>query len=68
VSSYEVVAECRLRVLLDADAALTEESVIEVFGAMLHAGVEEYFGILRETAIAVKSAVLLDDGCADRPT
>lgn len=62
MSSYEVVAECRLRVLLDADGALTEDGVIEVFGAMLHAGVEEYFGILRETAIAVKSAVLVDDG------
>jgi hypothetical protein len=62
---YEVVAECRLCVLMDADAALTEERAAEVFGTMLHAGVEEYFGVLREVAIAVKSSVVLSDTWVD---
>lgn len=58
---YEIAAECKLRVLLDADAALTEERMAELFGRMLCAGVEEYFGILCETSIAVKSAIQLGE-------
>jgi hypothetical protein len=61
MSWYEIVAECKVRALVVLDDPPSDERLAEVLGEMIYVGVEEHFGIVRETAISLKSAVPVED-------